>query len=254
MNVNKALIREIGIGITSAGLATGITYVLTKKHFQKYADEQIESVKETYKALRKEDEYATPESAVEHLRELREEKAEVLSELQKYDNYLSDEGYVQVPDPTPEDLEDNGMNVAEPAPVIGTPVHRYTVTDHLPDPDEDLPPIDEPDDVKPYLIRVGEWHEEYDKHAKISITYYAEDGKLADETDTPINDIGNTVGVQNLTRFGEGSEDDDLLYVRNSRLNIDYEITRDPRSFYQGVYGVDEQHMAHVQRNLRDDE
>lgn len=59
------------------------------------------------------------------------------------------------------------------------------------------------------------------------LDYFA-DGVLADDWGMPV-DIEETIGEENLAHFGEYA--DDILYVRNERTEIDYEVTKDPRTY-----------------------
>jgi hypothetical protein len=63
-----------------------------------------------------------------------------------------------------------------------------------------------------------------------SLTYYA-DGVLEDEyfDVIPYEDIDNMIGLESLTHFGEF--EDDSVFVRNDRLETDFEILRDPRNY-----------------------
>ena len=61
----------------------------------------------------------------------------------------------------------------------------------------------------------------------ISLTYYA-DGILADDEGNIIN-VDETVGSFALTQFGE--YDEDAIHVRNTKLEIDYEVLLDERHY-----------------------
>lgn len=74
---------------------------------------------------------------------------------------------------------------------------------------------------KPYVIPPEEYGELYD-YDTISLTYYSEDGVLADDGNEPIEDIDSVVGNDSLRRFGE--YEDDSVHVRNDTLKVDYEI------------------------------
>lgn len=79
----------------------------------------------------------------------------------------------------------------------------------------------------PYVISPDEFGE-FDDYDQISLTYYA-DQVLADENDEMIQDADNVIGAESLTHFGE--YEDDSVYVRNDRLNCDYEILKDERTY-----------------------
>lgn len=78
----------------------------------------------------------------------------------------------------------------------------------------------------PYVIDFEEFCEEYENHDKVTLTYYEGDDTLADETEEIIADVSETIGDEALKCFGQGSDDPDVVYVRNERLGIDYEVVR----------------------------
>ena len=82
----------------------------------------------------------------------------------------------------------------------------------------------------PYIIPVEIFQEESDIYEKTSVSYY-EDGTLADERNMPIPDPDPIVGDENLERFGEGSQDDNIVYVRNERIRTDFEVSRELGSY-----------------------
>lgn len=64
----------------------------------------------------------------------------------------------------------------------------------------------------------------------VSLTLYA-DGVLVDEYDDviPHDEIDAMIGLESLEHFGE--YEDDSVFVRNDRLETDYEILRDLRNY-----------------------
>lgn len=86
---------------------------------------------------------------------------------------------------------------------------------------------------KPYVIEPEEYGE-MDGYETVSLTYYA-DGVLADDRDNVVEDVEGMVGVESLDHFGE--YEDDSVFVRNDRLETDYEILLDLRNF-DDVAGV----------------
>ena len=81
---------------------------------------------------------------------------------------------------------------------------------------------------KPYVISPSEFGE--NDYETESLTYYA-DGVLADETNEVIEDVDDIVGEASLETFGQ--YEDDSVFVRNDRLERDYEILYDSRSYSQ---------------------
>lgn len=96
---------------------------------------------------------------------------------------------------------------------------------------------------KPYVISIDEYHEDEDEgQEKITITYYVggETPILATEDGRVIDDIEYAVGENNLQRFGEGSQDPNIVYIRNHQNGLDYEVVRSQRSYSEAVLGAPE--------------
>ena len=77
--------------------------------------------------------------------------------------------------------------------------------------------------------------EEYDYNA---LTYYTEDDILCDEEGVPIGNPENFIGNQALTMFGYQSGSRDVVYVRNDRQQVYYEIERVNESFVAQSMGM----------------
>lgn len=75
-----------------------------------------------------------------------------------------------------------------------------------------------------YVISLEEFQEEQETYEKTTLTWYQKDGVLIDEDDTPIRDVNRTVGMYFKDHFGYKSEDPHIVYVRNNRLQHDFEI------------------------------
>jgi hypothetical protein len=80
------------------------------------------------------------------------------------------------------------------------------------------------DKNEPHVITESEFNDEYDTHDKCTVLYYDE-GIITDEHDEVMTNIEETFG-NNLSLFGYGSDDKDVLYIRNDKLGIDYELLR----------------------------
>ena len=63
------------------------------------------------------------------------------------------------------------------------------------------------------------------------LDYFA-DGILADGWGVEL-DIAETIGEDAINHFGD--YDDDVVYVRNEQTKLEYEITRDPRTYAEAV-------------------
>jgi hypothetical protein len=90
---------------------------------------------------------------------------------------------------------------------------------------------------EPYVITVDEFNLEESEYDKISLEYYEkEDVVLADRME-PMDDVDLLIGNENLTKFGYGSKDPRIVYVRNDNLETDWEIRIMQGSYVADVLG-----------------
>lgn len=88
----------------------------------------------------------------------------------------------------------------------------------------------------PYVIHIDERHER--NYTESTLTYYAGDDVLCDEKDKIIEDQDSVVGVENLDRFGHGSNDLSIVYIRNDDLAIEVEVVKSERTYAEEVHGM----------------
>lgn len=104
---------------------------------------------------------------------------------------------------------------------------------------------------RPYIIHYEEYFDDgtvepdYETFSKSTLTYYAMDDVLADDHDTPVYNYQTIVGE---LKFGHGSRDPSVVYVRNEHLHSDFEISLNVGSFTVEVLGEE------IQKNLGGDE
>ena len=101
------------------------------------------------------------------------------------------------------------------------------------DPEAEFPQDDEPEEDtsdKPYVISAGQFAREYPQFNKVTLEYYEYNGILVSENNDSIENIAETIGADSLKRIGE--YEPDVVYVRNERLETDYEVCRIHSDFY----------------------
>lgn len=81
----------------------------------------------------------------------------------------------------------------------------------------------------PYVIHRTEYEQGEAGYSQSTLTYYAGDDILTDDHDVPIYNKEYLTGE---LKFGHGSEDPNIVYVRNERLDADYEVLLD-HGYYQ---------------------
>lgn len=85
------------------------------------------------------------------------------------------------------------------------------------------------ENTPPYIISrdAFAWDDEGENYGKNTLTYFPRDRVLLDEDEDPIEDIANTIGWRNLTQFGSESEDPNVVFIRNRRLEADFEVVKE---------------------------
>lgn len=96
--------------------------------------------------------------------------------------------------------------------------------------DQVWPPVNR-DRSKPYVISEAEFSDSEIGTQQLTITYYQGDKILVDDKEQPIRDIRGVTGPVVPGGFGGISGDPSIRYVRNERLEIDFEIVLDQRSY-----------------------
>ena len=182
----------------AAGAAIGsvVTWKLIEKKYKDLADEEIESVIETFKnrkpRITKDEVKETVEKVINKWKEPKETVEDIVT---------SEGYYTEDEEETEEDDESN-----------------YTV---------DVDPGVEV--IVPYVI-TPEQFGEYDEYGTKTLTYYA-DNVLTDEIDNPItsDEMITMIGPDALDHFGE--YEDDSVYIRDEMNEMDYEILKSEKMF-----------------------
>lgn len=87
----------------------------------------------------------------------------------------------------------------------------------------------------PYILHRDEFWGEEMGYDQSTLTYYAVDDILVDQEDTPIY---NYVSITGPLRFGHGSGDENVVYVRNDKHEAEYEVLRHDSSYAEEILGV----------------
>jgi|688.fasta_scaffold01451_37 hypothetical protein len=91
----------------------------------------------------------------------------------------------------------------------------------------------------PYVIHKDEfWADEFD-YSQSTLTYFSGDDILVDEKDTPIYNYASVIGE---LKFGHGSQDPNVFYVRNPKNKAEYEILFDSGSYAVEILGLEMEH------------
>lgn len=97
-----------------------------------------------------------------------------------------------------------------------------------------------PQDDGPFIVSVDSFQNEYEHYSKNTLIYYEIDDILTDDRDEVITNSDEYIGPDALDSFGEGSDDENVVYVRNFKKEADYEIIREKGSYRETVLGFQE--------------
>lgn len=184
--------------VTGAAIGSVVTWKLIEKKYKDLADEEIESVIETFKN-----------------RKPRITKDEVKETVEKVINKWKD------PKETVEDIVTaERYSIENEEEIDEDDESNYTVN------------VDNDNDVEvitPYVI-MPEQFGEYNEYGTKTLTYYA-DNVLTDEIDNPItsDEMITMIGPDALDHFGE--YEDDSVYIRDETNEMDYEILKSEKMF-----------------------
>lgn len=183
--------------VTGAAIGSVVTWKLIEKKYKDLADEEIESVIETFKnrkpRITKDEVKETVEKVINKFKEPKETVEDIVTA----------EGYsIEDEEETEEDDDES----------------NYTV---------DVDPGVEV--IVPYVI-TPEQFGEYSEYGTKTLTYYA-DNVLTDEIDNPItsDEMETMIGPDALDHFGE--YEDDSVYIRDEMNEMDYEILKSEKTF-----------------------
>ena len=217
--MNKTLCNVL-LATVGAAIGSLVTWKVVKTKYEQIAQEEIDSVKDEYKRImdlqRKEVElYRNKQTAIQN-------KSEEPSEEQ------NDECY---PDDDERDFTASEKEQIEYYKLTS----RYRKTEESDDDKTNKEGDEEEEDLVqyvngPYVISPEEFGDE-PSFSTQPLDYFA-DGVLADGWGIEL-DLDETIGEDAIDHFGDYV--DDIVYVRNERTEIDYEVTRDPRTYAEAA-------------------
>lgn len=89
----------------------------------------------------------------------------------------------------------------------------------------------------PYIIHKDEYKRNEKQYDQMTWTYYADDDVLANDDDKPVHATDGYVPADFAEKFGHGSGDPNVVFVRNDELSIEFEIIRNEGNYAEVVHG-----------------
>ena len=200
-----------GVLIFVLGAAAGslATWKLIEKKYKDIAQEEIDSVKDTFSKMKK-NEYP--------------DKLEDYPDFEEFDDSDDSDDVEEEPNPEQKIDRNNKPDIVEYAKILSETGYTNYAERQDKKEKKGVEPVE---DERPYVISPDEFGEK-DGYENVTLTYYA-DGVLTDYFDNVISNVDEVVGFDSLDHFGE--YEDDVVFVRNEKMETDYEILRDLRDF-----------------------
>ena len=182
--------------VAGAAMGSVITWKLIEKKYKDLADEEIESVIETFKNRKPRITKDEVKETVEKVINKYKEPKEIVEDIVTSEKYS-----IENEEEIDEDDESN----------------------YIVNVDNDV------EVVTPYIITPDQFAE-YNEYGTKTLTYYA-DNVLTDEIDNPITseEMVTMIGPDALDHFGE--YEDDSVYIRDEINEMDYEILKSEKKF-----------------------
>ena len=200
-----------GVLIFVLGAAAGslATWKVIEKKYKDIAQEEIDSVKDTFSKMKK-NEYP--------------DKLEDYPDFEEFDDSDDSDDVEEEPKPEQKIDRNNKPDIVEYAKILSETGYTNYAERQDKKEKKGVEPVE---DERPYVISPDEFGEK-DGYENVTLTYYA-DGVLTDYFDNVISNVDEVVGFDSLDHFGE--YEDDVVFVRNEKMETDYEILRDLRDF-----------------------
>lgn len=210
MKLNSKIINVL-VFAAGAAIGSAVTWKFVKTKYERIAQEEIDSVKETF---------------AEYFMNREEESTEEVSEDDDEDRPSG--AARQINWEELEDLdEDDAAEEDEYQATEADWAEYATLTNNYNNRKGGPEEMEKHAGRAPYVISPDEFASLDDWH-QISLTYYADD-ILEDEEYNIVTDRDELIGRKALTTFGE--YEDDSVFVRNERLKTDFEILKDYRTY-----------------------
>lgn len=140
------------------------------------------------------------------------------------DTDVSDEAEVE-PEQTEEEVRSNLQSIIDQYTATEDADSEQTIRSFV----KQVVDNDDPHFKPPYVISTGtfSWDEEGEKYDKVTVTYYPQHRVVIDDDGDVMDNVAGVLGWANLNRFGDMSEQADVVFIRNEKIMTDYEVVRD---------------------------
>ena len=232
--MNRDMLVKAFIFTAGAAIGSVVTWKVIKTKYEQISKEEIESVREEYQRLTK-----IMRMEIDACHKATAAHTKVDDAVDEDD----DEADADYPDDDDRDFTEKEKEQVEYYKITSRYRGSYEENNENneegeEDGDDEVPYIN-----GPYVITPEDFASSPPGYNCCPLDYY-KDGILADGWGVPM-DIEETIGEEALDHFGEYV--DDVVYVRNERLELDYEVTRDPRTYKEAERAYSDPNSQYTQ-------
>lgn len=249
---NKQLIIGAASLIAAATGGGAIGYLVAKKQltaqYEELASLEIAQAREFFAAQYKTDKYDQPSKVTENLDIPVETVAEAKSAMSSYQGQKVNIVTPETDISKPSVLGAVEEEVEEPEDAPTVVVNNVFVNGEPLDPEDfDMEvELEYRKNNVTYVVTEDEYTSNDEHYETTTLTYFESDRILIDDDEKPIDDVEQTVGVENLKRFGHGAGDVDIVFIANDARQMMYEVLRSYGSYREEVMGLEpEDHLKH---------
>lgn len=231
--MNRDMLVKAFIFTAGAAIGSVVTWKVIKTKYEQISKEEIESVREEYQRLTK-----IMRMEIDACRKATAAHTKVDDTVDEDDGANTD-----YPDDDDRDFTEKEKEQVEYYKITSRYRGSYEESNENneegeEDGDDEVPYIN-----GPYVITPEDFASSPPGYNCCPLDYY-KDGVLADGWGVTM-DIEETIGEEALDHFGEYV--DDVVYVRNERLELDYEVTRDPRTYKEAERAYSDPNSQYTQ-------
>lgn len=231
--MNRDMLVKAFIFAAGAAIGSVVTWKVIKTKYEQISKEEIESVREEYQRLTK-----IMRMEIDACRKATAAHTKIDDAVDE-----DDEADTDYPDDDDRDFTEKEKEQVEYYKITSRYRGSYEESNENneegeEDGDDEVPYIN-----GPYVITPEDFASSPPGYNCCPLDYY-KDGVLADGWGVTM-DIEETIGEEALDHFGEYV--DDVVYVRNERLELDYEVTRDPRTYKEAERAYSDPNSQYTQ-------
>ena len=232
--MNRDMLVKAFIFTAGAAIGSVVTWKVIKTKYEQISKEEIESVREEYQRLTK-----IMRMEIDACRKATAAHTKVDDAVDEDDN----EADADYPDDDDRDFTEKEKEQVEYYKITSRYRGSYNENNEIKEEGEENGDDEVPYINGPYVITPEDFASSPPGYNCCPLDYY-KDGVLADGWGVQM-DVEETIGEEALDHFGEYV--DDVVYVRNERLELDYEVTRDPRTYKEAERAYSDPNSQYTQ-------